>query len=950
MNNKQITKRRLFAFATAQQFFAGFVVLLAGAVTALACIWSLYTDHSVRFNSFRRGRGFYRLPPLPIMYDGKSGREITVNEAGETGYSEAEWEAERHQTIAAPLTASSNEIWEQARLAIQQENLGKAQALLQRFLAMTAQPAIETHQEQRANRNAAYDLLDAMTALRQGSKATSVAAYLNARYAADNEIAQNAEELIAQAPADKNLQDNWQYLRAATAYRATRMDVALMAFYELLKKYPRSEKGEAALYMVAKIHLELSQSYENTGCGITDTDEWGKAIDPAKIEPTEKCKDSSWQLAVKEFQEVMRKYPNGRYFNDARGWLAYLYRRGGERARALAEYYRMLGHPTDWNVRLEAKKSLQVIGHEYDDTTLDQVESLIADDANAALAYAYHRIYNYAVDYTYRQVHEWTFYGENERWQKKQEEEERVTTALKTGHHELNRIARFATTMMKRYPQARVSGAFVLRVAQAHFELQNYAEALSLARKALVFDVQGDARAQALWIKGSAEHQRKDFSAARTTFNQLIAAFPKHNLTEGARRLLAMTAEDQGDFETALEQYLALNYHYDIAYFIDVLLPTERLAKFVANHKHAAQYNQLIYALGLRYMRDKRWNEARTMLQQVQTESGSNEEDWQLYTNQPRRSFSKEPDWYWNEKPYVKTAWVMLDLKTIDILERLEQAVATAQGDEAEAEAMYQLASFQFDASDLLFYNPVAWRGQRYWLLCALEEDTHLRLPNEPQLIFNYSQSHDTLARAIPIYLEIVNRFPQSKAAKDALYTAAVAHQHLSNLNPYWRSIYGQGLFVGSRLVTYADVRRTYPNYQLPRGTNGWEASTRTVNGGPGWAPPPPKPTPLPKPTRAQRIKRMLKRVVAELHTSLQLKMDVAEIRYNKFLQRCVDAVLWALGLIGVWYGAVLGRHFGKQRLTVPEPDLVGLFAADLPPNNLPDSESRVEKVIGNDR
>jgi hypothetical protein len=78
--------------------------------------------------------------------------------------------------------------------------------------------------------------------------------------------------------------------------------------------------------------------------------------------------------------------------------------------------------------------------------------------------------------------------------------------------------------------------------------------------------------------------------------------------------------------------------------------------------------------------------------------------------------------------------------------------------------------------------------------------------------------------------------------------------------------------------------------------------------------------------------------------------MDVAEIRYNKFLQRCVDAVLWALGLIGVWYGAVLGRHFGKQRLTVPEPDLVGLFAADLPPNNLPDSESRVEKVIGNDR
>ena len=87
-------------------------------------------------------------------------------------------------------------------------------------------------------------------------------------------------------------------------------------------------------------------------------------VDPAKIEPTEKCQDDSWRDAVKAFQEVMRIAPNGRYINDARGWLVYLYRRGGERARALAEYYRLLGHPTDWDARLEAKKSLQVIGHE----------------------------------------------------------------------------------------------------------------------------------------------------------------------------------------------------------------------------------------------------------------------------------------------------------------------------------------------------------------------------------------------------------------------------------------------------------------------------------------------------------------------------------------------------------------------------------------------------------
>ena len=923
-------------------------ILLLTSVT-LACIWSLFTDHSVRFNSFRQGRGFYRLPPLPIMYDSKTRKEITAHEAGETGYSEAEWEHKKEHKTSDPLTLSPREIWEQARIAVQQENLSKAQSLLQKYLTATALPTLEEDDEQQRRRNSAYDMLDALTALPQGSKVKAVAAYLDARYAYDKVTAQNAEELIRQAPADKNLQDNWDYLQAAVFYRADLKDRALKAFQQHVPKHPRSEKNEAALFMIARLTMQFSHSFENTGCGITDTDEWGNAIDPTKIEPQEKCQDESWQAAVKAFQQVMRKYPNGRYFNDARGWLAYLYRRGGERAQALAEYYRLLGHPTDWNARLEAKKSLQMIGHKYDDAVLDQVEGLIADDANAALAYAYHRIYNHAVDFTYRETYDWSYLDENERWQKKQEEEKRVADAHKAGNHELSRVARFATAMMKRYPQARVSGAFVLRVAQAQVELQNYAEALTLARQALAMSVQGDARAQALWIKGSAEHRRKDFPAARATFNQLIAAFPKANLTEGARRLLAMTAEDQGDFETALEQYLALHYDYDVAYFVDVLLPTDRLAKFVTNHKNVAQYNELVYALGIRYLRDKRWNDARATLQRVQTQQGPREEDWQLGSNEARHGFDKKPDWYWNEKPYIKTSWVMLDLKTIDVLERLEQAVATAQGDEATAEAMYQLASYQFDANSLLFYNPVAWRGQRHWLLVDLDGSNLFRLPNESQIIFNYSQSHETLARAIPIYLEIVNRFPNTKAAKDALYTAAVAHQHLSNLNPYWRSIYGQGVFVGSQLVTYADVKRIYPHYQLPRGTNGWEAATRTVNGRAGWEPPPPKPKPVPKVTRAQKIKRMLKRVVAEVRASIQQKVDAAEARYTTLLQRCLLAVLLALGLIGAGYGAVLGLHIWKLRAPATQPEVLGLFAAHLPPENLPDSESRVEKVIAND-
>jgi hypothetical protein len=46
-------------------------------------------------------------------------------------------------------------------------------------------------------------------------------------------------------------------------------------------------------------------------------------------------------------------------------------------------------------------------------------------------------------------------------------------------------------------------------------------------------------------------------------------------------------------------------------------------------------------------------------------------------------------------------------------------------------------------------------------------------------------------------------------------------------------------------------VKAAYPKYVFPRGTYGWEPSTRTVNGGPGWILPPPAPKPKPVWVRA---------------------------------------------------------------------------------------------------
>jgi hypothetical protein len=57
-------------------------------------------------------------------------------------------------------------------------------------------------------------------------------------------------------------------------------------------------------------------------------------------------------------------------------------------------------------------------------------------------------------------------------------------------------------------------------------------------------------------------------------------------------------------------------------------------------------------------------------------------------------------------------------------------------------------------------------------------------------------------------------------------------------------------------MVTYADVKATYPNYQLPRATYAWQPVTRTVSGGPGWSTPPKPPPPKPKPTKLARARR----------------------------------------------------------------------------------------------
>ncbi len=812
------------------------ILSFAAVSTAIGCGWSFLTDSSVRFNSLRTGRGFYRLTPLPVEYDPVTKRERSTIEV------EKYFDVESENEAVATRPNGHNdpdETWSAILSAIEQGKLAGLETILDKFLSQTQYKSYwdgsgENGLSRQERRNTVFDLKDSFTALAQGSTEKAVAEYLSARLALESSP-HESESRFTSSLVDGNLRDNWEYLRAAVLYRTGKKDEALAAFQSHDKRFPRSEKNESVLYMIAKLTMERGDKV-------------------AAECPDEKCEIAEWEQSIGEFRKLMRRYPNGRYLLDARGWIAHLYRHVDKTAESLAEYYRLLGNGSDRQWRLEAKKSLQILGHEYDDATLDRVEELIAAEPEAALAYAYHRIYNHAVDLTYVEYSNWCCYGDD-KWSQRNEETDRVKKEQDKGRHELQRIVKFATAMLKLHGHSLASGDFMLRLAQANLELENFRDANLFAGQALAAGVSGDSRAHALWVKGSVEHREGRLSSAKATFLQLIREFPDDKLTEGSRRLLAMTAEDQDNLEFALDIYFDLKYEQDIAYFVDVLLPTDRLASYVSRPTGSDHFNTLLYSLGVRYMREGRWEEARNTLSRVRTEKGTDH-----YLEYPRGEtwfFPKEPAWFYGEpdKGKIKTSWVVQDLKTIDIIQHYEKRVEGAQNDEAKAEAMYQLASAYFESDDLAFYNPAMWDGGRVGSLNSLQFSSHTRLPNETRTILEHLHLHEGWAKSIPIYEEIVARYPDSKVARDALYTLAVAHERLEGRNSVWSAIYERGLFAGPRIVTYQDVRNIYPDYQLPRGTYGWKPSTRTVNGGPGWSA---KPKALPKLTREQRAVRKL--------------------------------------------------------------------------------------------
>jgi outer membrane protein assembly factor BamD (BamD/ComL family) len=918
----------------------------AAASAALACGWLSTTEHSVRFN-WAAEREFTRLPPLPKLIDSVTGRHIDLGlEMAGKDYPDDESKEKARQRRADEIAAA----WARADEAERRGDFEQERQSLQLYLKLTA---VKYDVVSRVgDRNSAFDRLDALTALRQGARGEAVRAYLAARREYDKPACTDSErtypdpehksgllpatkgvsELLNAVPGDARLGDNVAYLRAALLYEDRQDDAAIRAFESLAAKYPQSEKREAALFMAGLINLKRSRAYKTTtgDDGKRETDaasgEGGRAL---AAEREARC-DAAYYAARAAFSRVLREYPRGRLAEDARGWKAYLHLRRGERAEAMAEYYRMLGGP-DANARVEAAVSLSHVRNHADVAEMLRVEEAIADEPTAAMAYAYHSLYNYAANPACERC--WVKYEDYQNYEYEIELNRKIERGL--AQSEVARVAAFAARLLRRHPRTPVGGGFALRLAQAHLEGGNNRDAAAMARRALSAGVSGDEREQALLALAFAEQRTRDFAAARKTLKTLCAEFPQGKLSEEAGRLLAMVSEDLGDFEAALEQYLAMGYEMDAAYFVDVLLTPEQLAAFINRRPNSERRDWLLYALGLRLMRESRWAEARAALAAVRAVNCA-AEGHHTYSGEGRES--ENPKRLESEGAGVCRTWVLRDLKAIDELEWRSWAVETAEGDEAKAEALYQLASFQYESSVLTFYNAAAWEnGGRGALLYG---EGIRRLPDEQAVLRRHMEQVTPTARALAIYLEVARRYPQTKAARDALYTAAVCHERLADYNPYWRDAYHFGLHAGGRMVTYRDVKAAYPQYQLPRGTDGWEPVRRTVNGGPGWHAPPKR---VPRPRLAERVRLRLAAGVRQANESMT---NAGEAAWAGYVRPGLLTLLAVAGVLGLWYAVVITAHFAGRRDDRLKAEMSVLAAREGDVPELADVESRVERII----
>lgn len=337
------------------------------------------------------------------------------------------------------------------------------------------------------------------------------------------------------------------------------------------------------------------------------------------------------------------------------------------------------------------------------------------------------------------------------------------------------------------------------RIAQINYNAGRYSSAQLLARKALSLkgDVESHSRARYV-LAGSLARAGKNKEAIREGEKLLQSNIPGY-LRQGAAEFLALQHERHGDPLRAMDIYIGLGYEYDAAYLADARLTPDQLKKYLARspkYTHRSLQSKdgyydysytiaggptrdaLQYTLGMRYLRQEKYPEARQAFLKVDKATRTN---WGMQSKARKEMTESDGSLGWDKAPRIQDPILLVD--KLDGLTRKSKSSKTA---DARAQAIYDKAAYIYKERNLLFYSPALWQGSRAFMFDYFWS-ADVNGAADKAALDQHLNEHECLAQSMRLCEEIVQKYPKSPVMPKALYTAALSAERLSNLNTTWR-------------------------------------------------------------------------------------------------------------------------------------------------------------------
>lgn len=330
----------------------------------------------------------------------------------------------------------------------------------------------------------------------------------------------NAEIERQVAKASPALKPHWLYLRGAADWIAGRVPESQERFLKVVADYPKHPRAETALLMALRGALWKTRKPEYTQ-------------NDRQLDEGERVK------AKKLFDGYFAKYPRGRFYGDALGWLGALAWDGGDYATALRCYTQQLDlpdHPELFPAALDmVEKTLARLAAD----PRDQALAAVAKHPHAAQALTY-LVLNTSESDNYN--------GEIDA----------VDTVRGWRKKILPRLAAAISEEQKLYAGAAWKPRYLAMLASAASGAGQHEQALKLIGSAGAAVEKSD---DLLLARGVALHRSNRPAEAATALQTLLAKFPQSPLAKGARLRLGLALTDDhraGEAVLALDKLLPI--------------------------------------------------------------------------------------------------------------------------------------------------------------------------------------------------------------------------------------------------------------------------------------------------------------------------------------------------------------------------------------------------------